>query len=171
MIDPRTFECFITTIQEGYKDVAYHNHIHGMDVGRLAYYYAINCELMKKSQLSDMDLALLIISGAIHDFEHLGWNNAFLIETQHEWAVTYNDTSVCENHHVASVFETMKTKTGCNIFENMSLSEYKLCRKKILKMVIATDMSLHFDYVNKFKDFNEEEFHDFSKEENKIFVM
>jgi hypothetical protein len=38
-------------------------------------------------------------------------------------------------------------------------------------MVIATDMSLHFDYVKKFKEFNEEEFHDFSKEENKIFVM
>lgn len=38
-IDPNTFNKFISSIQDGYNDVAYHNKIHGMDVGRLAYYY------------------------------------------------------------------------------------------------------------------------------------
>lgn len=38
-IELSTFATFIRNIQEGYKDVAYHNKIHGMDVGRLAYYY------------------------------------------------------------------------------------------------------------------------------------
>jgi len=39
-IEPKTFSIFIKSIQEGYNDVAYHNKVHGMDVGRLAYYYA-----------------------------------------------------------------------------------------------------------------------------------
>jgi len=50
--------------------------------------------LISKAQLEISDLAALVIGGSIHDFEHLGWNNAYLIETQHDWAVTYNDISV-----------------------------------------------------------------------------
>jgi len=63
---------------------------------------------MEKGKLSEHDLCALIIGGAIHDFEHLGWNNAFLIETQHDWALNYNDISVCESHHVASAFKMIK---------------------------------------------------------------
>jgi cAMP-specific phosphodiesterase 4 len=111
-IDPHTFTKFISVIQNGYYDVAYHNKIHGMDVGRLAYYYATECELMEKAQLSEQDLFALILGGACHDYEHLGWNNIFLIETQHDLAITYNDISVCENHHIAATFEVLKSKPG-----------------------------------------------------------
>jgi hypothetical protein len=128
-IDPRTFEIFISSIQEGYNDIAYHNKIHGMDVGRSAYYYSTTWDMMKIAQLDDKDLATLIVGGAIHDFEHLGWNNAYLIETQHDWAVTYNDISVWENHHVAAAFNVIKNKPGWNIFENMCLEEFKNIRK------------------------------------------
>jgi len=129
LINPKTFNIFISSIQEGYKNIAYHNQVHGMDVGRLAYYYAINCDLMKNAKLEEKDLAALIIGGSIHDFEHLGWNNAYLIEIQHDWAVTYNDISVCENHHVAAAFDLIQNKPGCNIFEHMSLEDFKNFRK------------------------------------------
>lgn len=170
-IDNKTFDRFIKSIQDGYNDVAYHNKIHGMDVGRLAYYYATSCEMMEKASLTDLDLCALIVGGAIHDFDHLGWNNAYLIETQHEWAITYNDISVCENHHVASAFNVIKSQPGCNIFDNMSLEEFKNIRNKITKMVIATDMALHFDYINKFKAFVENNDGEVTKEEEKTFLM
>mmetsp|Transcript_23384 Transcript_23384/g.20784 ORF Transcript_23384/g.20784 Transcript_23384/m.20784 type:complete len:140 (-) Transcript_23384:196-615(-) len=38
-------------------------------------------------------------------------------------------------------------------------------------MIIATDMSLHFEYINKFKALMNEPDPDFEKEENKTFVM
>lgn len=170
-IDPTTFNKFITVIQTGYFEVAYHNKIHGMDVGRLAYYYATECELIEKAQLSDIDVLALIVGGACHDYEHLGWNNAYLIETQHDWAITYNDVSVCEHHHIAATFEVLKSKPGCNIFENFSLDDFKNIRKKLTKSVLATDMALHFDYVNKFKTFLDDSEVDMKKEENKIFLM
>ena len=47
-IEFKTFGTFISSIQEGYNDVAYHNKIHGMDVGRLAYYYGTTCGLVDK---------------------------------------------------------------------------------------------------------------------------
>lgn len=162
---------FITSIQAGYTDIAYHNKTHGMDVGRLAYYYAVSCDLMEKANLELKDLVALIIGGAIHDFEHLGWNNTYLIETQHDWAVTYNDISVCENHHVASAFNLIQNKPGCNILEHMSLEDFKDFRKKLLKMIIATDMALHFDYIKNFNALISDGDIDFEKDENKAFMM
>lgn len=82
----------------------YHNKTHGIDVCQTVYYYSIGCDLMQIAQLDSFDLTSLIISAAIHDYEHLGYNNMFLIESQHAWAVTYNDISVCENHHLAASF-------------------------------------------------------------------
>ena len=75
---------------------------------------------MEKAKLSEVDLFTLIISGVCHDYEHLGWNNQFLIETSHDWALTYNDVAVCEHHHVAATFEVIKKIQGCNIFENLN---------------------------------------------------
>ena len=172
-IDLNTFGMFIRNIQEGYHDVAYHNKIHGMDVGRLAYYYATTCGLMDKAKWNNQDLFCFIVGGAIHDFEHLGWNNAYLIETQHEWAVTYNDISVCENHHVAAAFELMKNNNNneWNIFEHTSLEDFKKMRKKMTQMVLATDMAYHFEHLDKFKKLIENSSADLTEDKNKLFLM
>ena len=151
-IDPKTYNSFISCIQNRYKDVAYHNKTHGADVCRLAYYYATQHKLMEQAKLSELDLCTLIIGGAIHDFEHLGWNNAFLIETQHDWAINYNDVSVCENHHVAAAFKVMKENSACNIFEHLNAAEFKDVRKKLTQIVISTDMALHSEHMNEMKD-------------------
>lgn len=86
---------------------------------------------MKIAQLDSFDLSSLIISATIHDYEHLGYNNPFLIESQHAWAITYNDISVCENHHVAAAYELLREKK-LNIFENFTKGEYKAMRKRIV---------------------------------------
>ena len=44
-------------------------------------------------------------SAAVHDFEHGGLNNDFLIKTSHPLAVTYNDQSPLENHHVSAAMK------------------------------------------------------------------
>ena len=41
-------------------------------------------------------------SALVHDFEHGGLNNDFLIKTHHPLAITYNDQSPLENHHVSA---------------------------------------------------------------------
>ena len=43
-----------------------------------------------------------IWSAVMHDFEHGGLNNDFLIKTSSPLAITYNDQSPLENHHLAA---------------------------------------------------------------------
>lgn len=59
----------------------------------------------EKLDLSELEEAGCYLAAIIHDFQHPGKNNDFLINTQDELAVLYNDKSVLENHHVAAAFK------------------------------------------------------------------
>ena len=48
-----------------------------------------------------------LVAAAVHDVDHPGRSNQFLIETSDELALLYNDNSVLENHHLAVAFKTM----------------------------------------------------------------
>lgn len=58
-------------------------------------------------KLDELDMASVLIGGAVHDHEHPGFNNVYLVEFGDELALRYNDQSVLENHHVASAFKLM----------------------------------------------------------------
>ena len=48
------------------------------------------------------------LAAIVHDYEHRGVNNDFLIKTSDPLALLYNDVSPMENHHVASAFLLMR---------------------------------------------------------------
>lgn len=73
---------------------------------------------------SKYDIAAVVLSAAVHDYDHPGMNNPYLINTRHFLALRYNDRSVLENYHVASAFELMLKKDQ-NIFGNLEFEEYK----------------------------------------------
>ena len=47
-------------------------------------------------------------SAAVHDYEHAGLNNDFLIKTQHPLALLYNDQSPLENHHMSAAVSLLR---------------------------------------------------------------
>lgn len=105
---------------------------------------------MKKGDLDNLDLCSFIVTGAIHDFEHPGVNNMFLINTKDELAIRYNDMSVLENHHVAAAFNLFKDK-NLDFLSNFEVNDFKELRKRIVSMVLATDMSKHFSDLGRLK--------------------
>lgn len=46
----------------------------------------------------------------IHDYEHKGVNNDYLIRVSDDLAVLYNDRSPMENHHLAASFQLLNSE-------------------------------------------------------------
>ena len=144
IIDYTKFEPFIFRVASGYRrQNPYHTDLHAADVCQSLLVYALFGNLQKVIDFTDLDLICLFISSAIHDLGHPGYTNNFLINTKNELAIRYNDQSVLENYHVSEGFNIIFKKKGCNIFENMSNDDYKICRKRMVNCVLATDMTLH----------------------------
>ena len=89
------------------------------------------------------------ISAAIHDYDHPGLNNSFLINTGDQLALAYNDQSPLENHHVAMAFVAMGDDS-CKITKNFQIDDQKKFRKICISTVLATDMAKNFhQYLKK----------------------
>ncbi|CAG9321702.1 unnamed protein product [Blepharisma stoltei] len=150
-ISPQSLVMFIDAIQEGYHyDNSYHNATHAADVTQFFNFLLTTCGGKTTCNLTYMEIAACYISAAIHDFEHPGVNNVFLINTQDPLAILYNDKSVLENHHIASAFKCAQ-EPDKNIFSSLTNEERKSLRSKIISMVLATDMSRHFSDIAKYK--------------------
>ena len=144
IIDYTKFEPFIFRVASGYRrQNPYHTDLHAADMVQSLLVYSLYGNLQKLLDFNDLDLISLFVSAAIHDFGHPGYTNNFLINTKNELAIKYNDQSVLENYHVSEGFNIIFKKKGCNIFESLSSDDYKICRKRIIQCVLATDMTLH----------------------------
>lgn len=149
-IDEQIALNWISAIEAGYHRNPYHNSLHAADVLQVTHFILAEGGLARRCQLSDEQYFAAIIAAAIHDFDHPGINNNFLIKTQNYLAVLYNDRSVLENIHVSSVFELMKNP-AFDILASLSDEQRKEIRETVIEMVLATDMSLHGKYVARMK--------------------
>ena len=87
-----------------------------------------------------------IFAAAIHDVDHPGLTNQFLINTSSELAIMYNDESVLENHHLAVAFKLLQN-ADCDIFVHLTRKQRQTLRKMVIDMVLATDMSKHMSLL------------------------
>ena len=53
-------------------------------------------------------LLTLYLAAIIHDYDHRGVNNQFLVRSVDPLALRYNDASPMENHHVSAAFTVMR---------------------------------------------------------------
>ncbi|XP_061892740.1 high affinity cAMP-specific and IBMX-insensitive 3',5'-cyclic phosphodiesterase 8A-like [Entelurus aequoreus] len=106
--------------------------------------------LPPQQSLDPMDEVAALIAASVHDVDHPGRTNSFLCNAGSELAILYNDTAVLESHHAALAFQISTRDDKCNIFKNMDRNEYRTLRQAIIDMVLATEMTKHFEHVNKF---------------------
>ena len=78
-----------------------------------------------------------------------GLNNAYLINTRHEFARVYNDNSVLENRHVSLLYTLLANEPHADIFSDLADAKWKDMRKLIINCIIHTDMVHHFPMVSK----------------------
>uniref|UniRef100_A0A8C2K9F2 Phosphodiesterase n=1 Tax=Cyprinus carpio TaxID=7962 RepID=A0A8C2K9F2_CYPCA len=140
-----TFLTFLMTLEDHYHpDVAYHNNIHAADVVQSTHVLLSTPAL--EEVFTDLEIMAALFASAIHDVDHPGVSNQFLINTNSELALMYNDASVLENHHLAVGFKLLQEE-NCDIFHNLSKKQRQSLRQMTIDMVLATDMSKHMNFL------------------------
>jgi len=135
---------FIKEIHNGYLDNnPYHNSLHAADVTQTLLAWCTKTDLAKIFEFSKYELLAIYTSGIAHDFKHPGLNNNYIMNSTSQIAITYNDKSVLENYHVSETFKVLLNPDN-NIFEYLSVEDFKILRKRIIEAILATDMSFHF---------------------------
>ncbi|XP_070284362.1 cGMP-inhibited 3',5'-cyclic phosphodiesterase 3B isoform X3 [Myotis yumanensis] len=186
------FMNYFRALENGYRDIPYHNRIHATDVlhavwylttrpvpglqqihsdhgtgnatesddrinpGRIAYISSRSCSIPDESygclssNIPALELMALYVAAAMHDYDHPGRTNAFLVATNAPQAVLYNDRSVLENHHAASAWSLYLSSPEYNFLLNLDHVEFKRFRFLVIEAILATDLKKHFDFLAEF---------------------
>ncbi|XP_078100065.1 cGMP-inhibited 3',5'-cyclic phosphodiesterase 3A-like [Sander vitreus] len=97
-----------------------------------------------------LELMALYVAAAMHDYDHPGRTNAFLVATSAPQALLYNDRSVLENHHAASAWNLFMSRPEYNFLANLEHVEFKRFRFLVIEAILATDLKKHFDFLAEF---------------------
>ncbi|XP_015244527.1 PREDICTED: high affinity cAMP-specific and IBMX-insensitive 3',5'-cyclic phosphodiesterase 8B isoform X1 [Cyprinodon variegatus] len=127
---------------------SYHNSTHAADVLHATAYF-LRKERVKNS-LDQLDEVAALIAATVHDVDHPGRTNSFLCNAGSELAILYNDTAVLESHHAALAFQLTIRDSKSNIFKSIDRNQFRTLRQAIIDMVLATEMTRHFEHVSKF---------------------
>ncbi|XP_077722517.1 cGMP-inhibited 3',5'-cyclic phosphodiesterase 3B [Canis aureus] len=183
---------YFRALENGYRDIPYHNRIHATDVlhavwylttrpipglqqihndpasgnetdsdgrvnhGQTAYISSRSCSIPDESygclssNIPALELMALYVAAAMHDYDHPGRTNAFLVATNAPQAVLYNDRSVLENHHAASAWNLYLSRPEYNFLLNLDHVEFKRFRFLVIEAILATDLKKHFDFLAEF---------------------
>jgi hypothetical protein len=149
-INERKFKDFVSRIQTGYNPVPYHTATHAADVAQTLHYLLSSCSAGDLLQITHLETASCYLAACVHDFEHPGVNNTYLVNTQAELALRYNDKSVLENHHISSSF-CVSLNEDFDIYSDLTPADFARMRALMIEMVLSTDIVQHFSLISQFK--------------------
>uniref|UniRef100_UPI001A981CDF calcium/calmodulin-dependent 3',5'-cyclic nucleotide phosphodiesterase 1C-like n=2 Tax=Gasterosteus aculeatus aculeatus TaxID=481459 RepID=UPI001A981CDF len=142
---------FVDSLEVGYSKHKnpFHNLTHAADVTQTIHYLLLKTGMVH--WLSELEIFAIIFAAAIHDYKHTGTTNNFHIQTRSDTAMLYNDRAVLENYHVSAAYRLLQHSDDMNIVSNLSKDEWRELRALVVEMVLATDMSCHFQQINGMK--------------------
>lgn len=162
-LSPTKIACFLAEIERGYSSsVPYHNCAHAASVlhlthallslGGVAEAAALAVPAFGDPERRQRLVTLAcLFAAAVHDYEHVGLTNDFLVKGFTERALRHNDKSVNESHHVAAAFEVLH-RPECNFLEGLPVQEYRQFRSLVIELVLGTDMAENGNIVNRFRE-------------------
>jgi hypothetical protein len=107
-LDPTLLARWLRNIECGYlAGNPYHNATHAADVLQTLHVTLHSAGLVPH-YAGGHTLLACYLAAVVHDYEHLGVTNDFLVNTDSELAIRYNDRAPMENHHLAAAFISMR---------------------------------------------------------------
>ena len=116
----------------------------------MVYMFALKGNFRKRIELSDMDFVSILIAAACHDYAHDGFTNAYHVQSMTNRALRYHDESVQENFHAAESMTLLVHKDN-SFLENLEYDQIKVFRKRVVGLILATDMAKHMADLKSFK--------------------
>ncbi|KAI0987969.1 hypothetical protein GJ496_011957 [Pomphorhynchus laevis] len=166
---------FLSKVYSGYHDNPYHNIIHITDVLHTCFYlttsdirlpstydvdYKADTEIelphFKKekncigARLLPIEVFATFLAAIVHDLDHPGLTNKFLIKCRHKLAILYNDRSVLENHHAAEAWALILSSSSFNFLCNLKEQDFDRLRFLVVELILATDLAKHNMIVDDF---------------------
>ncbi|KAF8984867.1 hypothetical protein BGZ52_011963 [Haplosporangium bisporale] len=145
---------FIIDVDRGYLATFYHSFYHAADVTAVLYHMLLD---MNASQyLSKPDMAALLLAGLCHDIGHPGLNNLFQVNAKTEFVKQHGETSVLEKYSCSlamdlvtkhALFRNIEKSVEATLPEGTRATEASM-RQSMVKSIMATDMSFHYDMLN-----------------------
>jgi len=147
-IDHARLLAFLQEVQGLYHDNPYHCSMHAADVTQGTYSLMCACGMFQS--LPPVEALALLVSAIVHDVDHPGVNNMFLVNSESPLAFSYNDTSVLENHHLTTAFKLLQ-RPELQWTSVLSKTDAATMRKCMIKNILHTDMALHKDGLQHLK--------------------
>ena len=133
---------FAAELHDAYLPNPFHSYRHGLMVLHKTFLLAAKTSLC--THLSRLDLFALMLAAVGHDVGHLGRSNAYEMAAESPLALLYNNRSVLESHHCATLF---KLVTQRGLLSGLSRPQRSYVRQLVIDSITATDMALHHDLV------------------------
>ncbi|XP_024944764.1 high affinity cAMP-specific and IBMX-insensitive 3',5'-cyclic phosphodiesterase 8 isoform X2 [Cephus cinctus] len=147
--DEKTIQNWLTIVEMNYNpNNSYHNSTHAADVLQATARFMQSERL--KAILNPSDQVAALIAAAAHDIDHPGRSSQFLCNSDNKLAILYNDLTVLESHHAALTFKLTLADDSVNVFKNLERESYKVMRQNVIDMILATEMTKHFEHLAKF---------------------
>jgi len=143
-VTPEIFTCFADAARENYLAMPYHCYLHACDVVHTS--WRVLSQVQADRWLSAIDQYALLVAALSHDMGHFGRANPFLVETKHELALRYNDSSPLENMHCAKLFE-LASDPKRDMFALADKDDRKQARKVCIGTILHTDNVHHMEMV------------------------
>ena len=119
-------------MESNHQDNPYHNATHVADVVQSMHVMILKGGL--GAMMTRLEMLAALLAACVHDLEHRGFNNDFLIKTQDDWAIDSNDKSPNENHHLSAAFRILRNPE-CNFIQSMPQANQQQLRKLMIDLV------------------------------------
>ena len=135
---------FLSTVKETYNAVPYHNWVHAIDVTQFMAYQIHSTGLV--NTFTKFEIFALLVSCICHDANHDGFSNQYNVKAQTPLGILFRNQSVMETHH-CTVMISIMTRDESNLLHSLDESETTKMWSLLINLILATDMSKHFQIV------------------------
>uniref|UniRef100_A0A1I8HWP6 PDEase domain-containing protein n=1 Tax=Macrostomum lignano TaxID=282301 RepID=A0A1I8HWP6_9PLAT len=138
---------FLVQVYQSYNRVPFHNFQHCFMVTQMV--YCLVCADQLWLRVPRLELLCLLTAAACHDLDHPGLSNHWQRSAGTGLSACYGPEATLERHHLA----TAMSLVGRGLLSGLTAQEFRYARRRIARLILATDLARHSAVMAEFQEF------------------